>query len=420
LTGLPNRTLFYERLNRAIDHAQQQKHQVAVMFLDLDRFKFINDTWGHAVGDLLLKDVAKRLRECVRQNDTIARLGGDEFTAILENITETKEVIEVAQKILHMTQIPFFLCGNETFMTTSIGISLYPNDGENVDTLLKHADAAMYRAKEGGKNNYEFFTTQMNIYAHQRLSLETKLRHALERNELMIYYQPQIHLASGRIIGAEALLRWQRPHGELILPHTFIPLAEETGLIMEIGDWVLRQTCLQHQIWRNSGKSILRMAVNLSARQFKQPNLLEIVTRIIEETEMDPCLLEFELTESTLMQDADNAIKVLSTFKDMGIQIAIDDFGTGYSSLNYLKRFPIDKLKIDQSFIRDIPKAKDDMAIVRAIIALARTLNLQVIAEGVETKEQFIFLKMLKCDEVQGYMFSQPLPHAEFIKLLTD
>ncbi len=420
LTGLPNRTLFYERLNRAIDHAQQQHHQVAVMFLDLDRFKFINDTWGHAVGDLLLKDVAKRLRECVRQSDTIARLGGDEFTAILENITDTKEAIEVAQKILEMTQNPFFLCGNEMFMTTSIGISLYPNDGENVDTLLKHADAAMYRAKEGGKNNYEFFTAQMNVYAHQRLSLETKLRHALERNELMVYYQPQVHLASGRIIGAEALLRWQRPHGELVLPHTFIPLAEETGLIMEIGDWVLRQTCLQHKIWRNSGKSILRMAVNLSARQFKQPNLLKIVTRIIEETEMDPCLLELELTESTLMQDADSAIKVLSEFKDMGIQIAIDDFGTGYSSLNYLRRFPIDKLKIDQSFIRDIPKAKDDMAIVRAIIALARTLNLQVIAEGVETKEQFIFLKMLKCDEVQGYMFSEPLPHAEFIKLLTD
>lgn len=420
LTGLPNRTLFYERLNRAIDHAHQQHHQVAVMFLDLDRFKFVNDTWGHAVGDLLLKDVAKRLRDCVRQNDTIARLGGDEFTAILENIADTKEVIEIAQRILNIAQTPFYLCGNETFMTTSIGISLYPNDGENVDTLLKYADAAMYRAKEGGKNNYEFFTAQMNTYAHQRLTLETQLRHALEREEFALYYQPQIHLSSGRIIGAESLLRWHRSQGELILPHTFIPLAEETGLIAEIGEWVLRQTCLQHQLWRNAGKPVLRMAVNISARQFKQTNLVEILTNIIEETKMDPCLLELELTESTLMQDADNAIKILTQFKEMGIQIAVDDFGTGYSSLNYLKRFPIDKLKIDQSFIRDIPKDKDDMAIVRAIIALARTLNLNVIAEGVETKEQLVFLKMLKCDEVQGYMFSEPLPHRDFIELLTS
>lgn len=415
LTGLPNRALFREKVDRALLHARQHQTKLAVLFLDLDRFKYINDTWGHAVGDLLLQDVANRLVECVRKQDTMARLGGDEFTAVLENIEGTQEVIEVAQGILDAFRPQFYLNGHETFITTSIGISLYPNDGDDADTLLKHADAAMYRAKEGGKNDFQFFALEMNEHARQRLILETQLRHALGRGEFQLHYQPQMHLASGHITGAEALLRWMQPEVGLVAPDTFIPLAEETGIVVEIGEWVLYKACLQHREWRESGKPILRIAVNLSARQFKQDNLAQNIIRIIKDTDMDPTLLELELTESVLMQDAYAAAEILRELKSIGIQLAIDDFGTGYSSLNYLRRFPLDKLKIDKSFINDIPGNLEDMTITKAIIALARNLHLGVVAEGVENKSQLAFLKSLKCDEVQGYLIGYPVSGNEFI-----
>jgi diguanylate cyclase (GGDEF)-like protein/PAS domain S-box-containing protein len=415
LTGLPNRTLFREKVERALLHARQYQTKLAVLFLDLDRFKYINDTWGHAIGDLLLRDVANRLVECVRKQDTIARLGGDEFTAVLENIEDTKEVAEIAQRILDAFRPQFFLHGHETFITTSIGISLYPNDGCDADTLLKNADAAMYRAKEGGKNDYQFFALEMNEHARQRLILETQLRHALGRGEFQLYYQPQMHLASGHITGAEVLLRWMHPEVGIVTPHTFIPLAEETGLVVEIGEWVLYKACLQHREWRESGKPILRLAVNLSSRQFKQDNLAQNIIRIIKDTDMDPTLLELELTESVLMQDADAAAEILRELKSIGIQLAIDDFGTGYSSLNYLRRFPLDKLKIDKSFIHDIPEKIEDMTIAKTIVSLARNLHLGVIAEGVENKSQLAFLKSLKCDEVQGYLIGHPVSSDEFI-----
>lgn len=418
LTGLPNRSLFYERVALAISHVPQPHGLIAIMFLDLDRFKYINDTWGHVVGDLLLKQVAHRLTECLNKTDTVARLGGDDFTILLEEINHIHEIEHTAKKILDALQISFDLKGHETFMSVSIGISLYPNDGTDIDTLLKNADAAMYRAKEVGGNNYQFFEAQMNLHVHKRLTLESKLRHALERDEFLLYYQPQVHLASGTIVGAEVLLRWQHPELGLVQPYTFIPLAEETGLIIPIGEWVLYRSCLQHQYWRNNGQPLLRVSVNLSSRQFRQEDLSKQVIQIVEKTNIDPTMLELEITESMLMQDADKAAKTLHNLKDHGIQITIDDFGTGYSSLSYLKRFPIDKLKIDQSFIRDIPTNKEDMTITRAIVALARSLNLKVIAEGVETRSQMAFLRSLKCDEVQGYLISRPIPEEEFLKLI--
>ena len=418
LTGLPNRTLFYERVERALFLAQEKNYQIAVLFLDLDHFKYVNDTWGHAVGDLLLKDAANRIVQCVRKNDTVARLGGDEFTAVLDNIDSAETASSIGQRILDSMRPPFYLNGHETFISTSIGISIYPSDGQDVETLLKHADTAMYRAKERGKDNYQFFTAQMNVEAYQRLLLEVKLRHALERNELRLYYQPQVHLASGYVIGAEVLVRWQHPEMGLLSPQQFIPLAEETGLVVLIGEWVLRAACEQHKIWRDNGYPHLRLAVNLSSRQFRENDLAERIIQILDETEMDPNLLELEITESVLMQDADKAVETLNILKKMGIQLAIDDFGTGYSSLNYLKRFPIDKLKIDKSFISDIPKNMDDMTITKAIVALARSLHLKVIAEGVETKAQLAFLKSLRCDEVQGYLMGHPIPVNDFIELL--
>jgi diguanylate cyclase (GGDEF)-like protein/PAS domain S-box-containing protein len=420
LTGLPNRTLFYERLERALFCAQQDGNKVGVLFLDLDHFKYVNDTWGHAVGDLLLKDVAKRILACVGKHDTIARIGGDEFTAVLDKMQAATGGGEVSECILEAMRPAFYLNGHETFISTSIGISIYPDDGTDVETLLKHADTAMYRAKENGKNNYQFFTPQMNVNAKQRMLMEGSLRHAVERGELRLFYQPQIHLASGHIVGAEALLRWQHPELGLLSPQQFIPLAEETGLIVSIGEWVLRTACEQHKLWRASGFAHLRLAVNLSARQFRAQYLAESIIQILQQTQMDPCLLELEITESVLMKDADRAVDTLYILKAMGVNLAIDDFGTGYSSLNYLKRFPIDKLKIDKSFICDIPHSSDDMTITKAIVALARSLRLKVIAEGVETKAQLAFLKSLRCDEVQGYLTGHPIPVSQFMQLLQE
>lgn len=417
LTGLPNRTLFYERVSRAIYYAQEHSSLIAVIFLDLDGFKYVNDTWGHLVGDLLLKQVATRLVDLHCMTDTMARLGGDEFTIVLEKLNRAAEAERLAQKILKIMQSPYDLNGHETFITTSIGISLYPNDGKDVNSLLKHADAAMYRAKEKGKNNYQFFTAQVNKNTHKRLSLETKLRYALDRDEFVLYYQPQKDLKSERIVGAEVLIRWQHPEMGLVLPYTFIPLAEETGLIVPIGEWVLRHTCLQRQRWNDNNKhQFLRLSVNLSTRQF-QTDLVKRVVQILDETHIDPTLLELELTESVLIQHYDLASKILNQFKDMGIRLAVDDFGTGYSSLSYIKRFPVNKLKIDQSFVRDIPTDKYDMSITKAIIALAHSLKMTVTAEGVETQSQQAFLKTLGCDEVQGYLIGHPLPEKEFIKL---
>ncbi len=417
LTGLPNRSLFYEKAVLAIRDAKQQGKLIGLMFVDLDHFKYVNDTLGHVVGDILLKKVAHRLTQCLRKEDTLARLGGDDFIILLETVQTDQEIIHITQTIIDAMQVSFDLKGYETYVTATIGISIYPYDGEDVDTLLKNADAAMYRAKEKGRNNYQFFLPQMNVHSHKRLTLESKLRHALERNEFLVYYQPQMHLATGIIVGAEALLRWQHPDLGLILPYNFIPLAEETGLIVQIGEWVLHRACLQHRQWRDNGLPILRMSVNLSPRQFRQPNLSQHVIQIVEANNVDPTLLELELTESMLMQDADMAAKILQELKDRGFQLAIDDFGTGYSSLSYLRRFPIDKLKIDQSFVREIPTNQDDMTITRAIVALAKSLNLKVIAEGVETKPQAAFLKTLRCDEVQGYLIGRPMPAEEFIKL---
>jgi diguanylate cyclase (GGDEF)-like protein/PAS domain S-box-containing protein len=419
LTGLPNRFLFYEKVNHALYHAQQNVSIVAVIFLDLDDFKYINDTWGHLVGDLLLKKVAQRLIECpLCKNDAMARLGGDDFTMVLENLKNLNMAHQFAQNILEIMQPLFDLNGNETYITASIGISLYPKDGKDVDTLLKHADAAMYHAKASGKNSYQFFTPQIDQNVHNRLIMEPKLRRALEREEFVLYYQPQMHLASGQIIGAEALIRWQHPEMGLVAPYHFIPLAEETGLIIPIGEWVLRHTCLQQQKWNVNGYPQLRLSVNLSTRQFQQNNLIKMVARILNETQMDANLLALELTESLLMQDVDIANKILYQLREMGIQLAIDDFGTGYSSLSYLKRFPIDKLKIDQSFIRDIPNNKDDMNITKAIIAMAHNLQMTVIAEGVETDVQHAFLKSLCCDEIQGFLVSRPVPESKFIQVL--
>ncbi len=409
LTGLPNRVLFLERLDLGLARAHRTQKMVAVMFFDLDRFKIINDTLGHSVGDQLLQEVATRVRGCLREDDTVARLGGDEFTVILEGINEDKYVAMVAQKIIDILAKPFKLVGQEVFVTASVGISVYPNDGEDPHSLVRHADVAMYRAKEMGKNNYQFFKTEMNTRAFERLTLENNLRRALERNEFELHYQPQLDLASGDVVGAEALIRWRHPELGLVSPDRFIPIAEETGLIIPIGEWVLRTACAQNKAWQRAGFAPLHVAVNLSGRQFKQKDLLRMIERAFAETGLDPAFLELEITESVIMEHADETIATLACMKTMGFQLSIDDFGTGYSSLSYLKRFPIDTLKIDRSFVHDITTDQDDAAITTAVIALAHSLNLKVIAEGVENGEQLEFLRAQGCDMIQGYHFSRPM-----------
>jgi len=418
LTGLPNRTLFYERVSQALIRAEQSNHLVAVLFLDLDGFKHINDTWGHATGDLLLQEVANRMKKCVEKQDTIARLGGDEFTAVLEQRKTVREISLVAQRMLNVMAPLFHLNGHETFMTTSIGISLYPNDSRDIDTLLKNADVAMYRAKENGKNDYQFFTEKVDIHEHEHLTIEVELRHALDRSEFVLYYQPQLDLKTDKIVGVEVLLRWQHPKIGVVSPEFFVPMAEETGMINEIGKWVLNQACTQHKRWFEKTGLPVRVAVNLSWRQFKQHDFLEDIMKILLNTAMNPAFLELELNESMLMEDAKSATKVLKNMKEIGMKLAIDDFGMGYSSLNYLKRFPIDKLKIDKTFVGNIQGNSDDMMITKAIIKLAQNLDLRVIAEGVETESQLAFLKSLNCDEAQGYLIGRPLPSDEFDKFL--
>jgi diguanylate cyclase (GGDEF)-like protein/PAS domain S-box-containing protein len=418
LTHLPNRILFVDRLEQTMARGHWQKRLVAVMFLDLDRFKVINDTLGHTVGDLLLKAVSERLTASVRSGDTVARVSGDEFIIILADIGQAEDVAKVAEKILNSLSKPFNLEGRELFITTSIGISLYPDDGEQPETLLKNADTAMYRAKEQGRNNYQHYSAAMNASAFERLMIETSLRQALEKREFLLYYQPQVDLASSQIVGLEALIRWKHPAMGLVSPAKFIPLAEETGLIVPIGEWVLRTACSQNKTWQAAGFAPIRVSVNVSGCQFRRPDLIETIRRVLDETGLAPHYLEIELTESILMKNEEKMIATIGALHEMGVNISIDDFGTGYSSLSYLKRFAINNLKIDQSFVRDITTNPDDAAIVTAIITLAHSLKLKVIAEAVETNDQLQSLRTLQCDQMQGYLFSRPIPAEEMTKLL--
>ncbi len=419
LTDLPNRVLFRDRLEQAIIKSQRSNEKLAVIFLDLDRFKQINDTLGHSVGDRLLQVVATRLLECVRGQDTVSRQGGDEFLVMLPGATPEGAAM-VAQKMLMALAAPCLIDGHDLRVTPSIGISMYPEDAKDIDALVKLADVAMYHAKDLGRNNYQFYTESLNATAFERLSLESGLRMALERNEFLLHYQPQVDLASGRVIGCEALIRWKHPEYGMVSPARFIPVAEESGLIIEIGEWVLREACRQLRAWQDAGHTSLVMAVNMSALQFRKPGLEEVVLKALNDAGVLAQSLELELTESILMHGIDTTLATLQKFAALGLQLSIDDFGTGYSSLSYLKRFPIHKLKIDQSFVRDIATDVNDAAIVRTIVLMAHSLNLRVIAEGVETNEQQAFLREAGCDEIQGYLFSRPLPAEGFEALLGE
>jgi diguanylate cyclase (GGDEF)-like protein/PAS domain S-box-containing protein len=409
LTDLPNRVLLADRIARAISMAHRTASQVAILFLDLDRFKNVNDSLGHSIGDKLLQEVARRLRACIRASDTVSRLGGDEFVLLVPEVTDAGSVAVLAQKVLDSVARPYTIEGHELISSPSIGITVFPTDGEDVETLLRNADAAMYHAKDSGRNNYQFFTPDMNIRATERLSMERSLRRALERGELRLHYQPQYEVASGRIVGMEALIRWEHPEHGLVSPARFMPFAEESGLILPIGEWVLQEACRQNRAWQDAGLKAVRVAVNISALQFRQPGFADTVRAALERSGLPARYLELEVTESVIMHDAERVTASLEALKQMGLELAIDDFGTGYSSLSYLKRFPIDRLKIDQSFVRDITSDRDDAAITSAIIALTRNLGLKTIAEGVETREQLEFLRTQGCNEVQGYLLSRPV-----------
>ena len=408
LTDLPNRLLLQDRLEQAMLQTPRNTQQMAVLFLDLDRFKTINDTLGHDIGDELLQVVAKRLYESVRLGDTVARQGGDEFVIVVPGIQQPEDAAQVARQLIEAMASPFVVRDFELHVSPSIGISIYPLDGDSAQILMKNADTAMYQAKQAGGNVYRFYASSMNANAYERLVMENSLRGALEREEFVLHYQPQVEIATGRIIGMEALVRWQDPVQGLVPPDQFIPLAEETGLIVPIGEWVLREACKQGKRWRDAGASDLRIAVNISARQFWRGNLLETVETVLQAVGAETNMLELELTESVLMRQEIETVELLNKFSQRGITVAIDDFGTGYSSLSYLKRFPINKLKIDRTFVRDLQYDADDAAIVTAIVAMARGLNLRVIAEGVETQEQLAFLQSIGCDEVQGFLIGKP------------
>jgi diguanylate cyclase (GGDEF)-like protein/PAS domain S-box-containing protein len=413
LTGLPNRNLLQDRIAQLLSYGRRSRKQAAVLFVDLDHFKIINDSLGHDMGDLLLQDVAARLTATVRAGDTVARQGGDEFIVLLPNVTGVQDAEAVAQKILAVLIQPFLIYGEELYIGGSIGIALFPDDGEDVEALLKNSDIAMYHAKENGRNNYQFFTPEMNKLAMERHSLGADLRHALERNELLLYFQPVVDMPGGKLTSMEALLRWQHPQHGLIPPSRFIPLAEEIGLIVPIGGWVLRQSCLQIRAWQEQGYEVPKLAVNLSARQFRHKTLVADVARILAETGVEGDRLVLEITESVLMENVEKTVVTLHQLSALGLEISIDDFGTGYSSLSYLKRYPINTLKIDQSFVRDITTDPDDAAIITAIIAMARSLKMKVLAEGVETEEQLTFLTQQGCSRFQGYYFGMPLSAAE-------
>ena len=420
LTGLPNRLLFKDRLTVALSHAQRDQTRLAVLFLDLDRFKVINDSLGHNIGDQLLQAVAARVQSCVRESDTVARLGGDEFTLLLPNLVHSEDAAPIAQKVIEAVRYPFHIEGREFFITTSVGISLYPEDGLDAQTLIKNADTAMYQAKELGRDNYQLFNAFINAKALQRISLEHGLRKALTNDELQVHYQPIFDFRSGKISGMEALLRWRHPELGNIPPAVFIPLAEATGVMVPIGMWVLRTACMQAKAWHDIGFRSLSLAVNLSVTQIQQPDLVSHVKQILDETGLPSRLLELEITESSAMQSPETGVRTLYDLKKLGIRISLDDFGTGHSSLSYLKRFPIDTLKIDQSFVRDITSDPDTAAIVTAIIAMGHSLRLKVIAEGVEFSDQAKFLKHFNCDQMQGYLLKPPVPAHEFLELISQ
>ena len=418
LTGLANRSLLNERLSQSIRSAQSYGTRLAVVFVDLDRFKYINDGLGHHVGDELLRAMAERLKVTVRESDTVARLGGDEFVLLINGHRDPESVATVLERMLSDISQPWTIPQGDFNVTCSIGVALYPDDGTSAETLLKHADSAMYRAKEKGRNNFQFFTAELNALITERLELENKLRRALEREQFSLEYQPRVDMRTRKIVGVEALLRWNPGEQESVAPSRFVPVAEETGLIVPIGKWVLRTACEQAQRWRRLGLPEIVMSVNVSARQFRQDSLVATIAEVLRETELEPRCLEIEITESTVMHDAEQFISMLGELNDLGVQIALDDFGTGYSSLSYLKRFPVDRLKVDRSFVQDIASDADDATIVRAIVALGHNLGLKVVAEGVENEQQIQFLCDNACDEMQGYYFGRPMGGEELATLL--
>ena len=420
LTALANRNLLTDRMAQALTYAQRAARLVAVMLLDLDRFKLVNDGLGHVVGDALLKVVAERLQACVRPGDTVARLGGDEFVLVMADVAYEHDVAPLVRNVLHALAQNMNVGGHDVVTTASVGIALYPRDGDDVPTLLKNADVAMYRAKELGRNSFQFYTVDMNARTLQRLELETALRRAVERNELVLHYQPKVELQRGQVVGAEALIRWRHPVLGMVSPADFIPLAEDTGLIVPIGEWVINTACRQLKAWQHEGLQNISLAVNLSARQFEQVGLPGLVANALRVNELQAHVLELEVTESAVMRDPARTVAVLRELKQIGVQLSLDDFGTGYSSLSYLKRFPIDTLKIDQSFVRDITTDPDDAVIAMAVISLAHSLKRKVVAEGVETEAQLNYLRRHGCDEMQGYYFSRPLPAGEFATLLRE
>jgi diguanylate cyclase (GGDEF)-like protein/PAS domain S-box-containing protein len=420
LTGLPNRALLADRIEQALSRARRDNSAMAVMFLDLDGFKAINDTAGHQVGDRLLAEIANRLRAAVRENDTVARLGGDEFAIILEGTKSMSSVGGIARKLLYSLAAPVHVDGADLYVTTSIGVSRFPRDGEDVHTLLRKADSAMYRAKEAGKNTFRFYSQLEGDEDAQRLELEQQLRRAIERREFALFFQPQMSIDTGTVVGCEALIRWNHPTQGLVMPGVFVPVLEESGLIVEAGDWVLREACRQARSWRLAGLPSLRIAVNVSARQFSKRDLVGDVARILDETGTEPHRLHIEITEGTIAAKFERSVEIMKKLNALGVKIAVDDFGVGYSSLNYLKRLPIHSLKIDRSFIHEVTTDQNDAAIARTIIALAHNLGLDVIAEGVETLEQMFFLSRQGCNEVQGYLVGQPMPPDQFAAWLRE
>jgi len=409
LTGLPNRGLLFDRLNYAISQARRYKHQLAVLFIDLDRFKFVNDTMGHEAGDSLLKTIAGRIRECMRESDTVARLGGDEFIGIVTNLNDGMAAANVAEKLVERLSEPVTIAGNQVTVSPSIGISVFPSDAETGEELVKLADVAMYQAKQTGGSGYQFYRPDLNSDALRRIGLGVALQRAIRGHELELHYQPQIDIQEGCVTGVEALVRWRHPERGLVPPDQFVPLAEELGLMVPMGDWILQEACRQLKTWKDQGVPPLRMAINLSAHQFNRESLLEHVLLWIEQAGLNPANIELELTESSVMRDPEATAETLESLSAAGVGVAIDDFGTGYSSLAYLKRFPLDVLKIDGSFVRDVTTDENDAAIVKTIIGLAEHFGLRVVAEGVETIEHLEFLRMNGCRYMQGYYFARPM-----------